>query len=87
MTTKTEKGLICVDIGGTFTDCFVHFQDKIVFTKTPTTAYNLSVGFMRSVKDAASSLGLSPQELLSTVEAHVYKSSTHCLGVIPPNSF
>jgi len=42
-----------VDIGGTFTDLFLSYDGKTVFTKTPTTGYNLSVGFMRAVKDAA----------------------------------
>jgi N-methylhydantoinase A/oxoprolinase/acetone carboxylase beta subunit len=53
-----------VDIGGTFTDLFLSYDGKTVFTKTPTTDYNLSVGFMRGVRDAASLLDIPVEELL-----------------------
>src|SRR4030067_3533291 len=53
-----------VDIGGTFTDLFLSYDGKTIFTKTPTTGYNLSVGFMRAVKDAAGMLGISLKGLL-----------------------
>jgi N-methylhydantoinase A/oxoprolinase/acetone carboxylase beta subunit len=75
MTDKTQTSNICVDIGGTFTDCFVHHQDKVAFTKAPTTPYNLSVGFMRAIKEAADSLDLSANELLSAVEAIRYSTT------------
>ena len=45
-----------VDIGGTFTDLFLSYDGKTVFTKTPTTGYNLSVVFMQALKDAAALL-------------------------------
>jgi N-methylhydantoinase A/oxoprolinase/acetone carboxylase beta subunit len=53
-----------VDIGGTFTDLFLSYDGKTVFTKTPTTGYNLSVGFMRGVRDAAALLDIPVEELL-----------------------
>jgi len=64
-----------VDIGGTFTDLFLSYDGKTIFTKTPTTGYNLSVGFMRAVKDAAAMLGISVKELLGSTEVVRYSTT------------
>jgi N-methylhydantoinase A/oxoprolinase/acetone carboxylase beta subunit len=69
------KFSIDVDIGGTFTDLFLNYDGKTVFTKTPTTGYNLSVGFMRAVKDAAALLGISVKELLQNTEIVRYSTT------------
>ena len=55
---------IDIDIGGTFTDCYLTSPAGRLIKKTPTTGYNLSVGFMRAVGAAADELGLSFEELL-----------------------
>jgi N-methylhydantoinase A/acetophenone carboxylase len=68
-------GSINIDIGGTFTDCFTIVNGKIATTKAPTTGYNLSVGFMRTVKDSARSLGLSVEELLKSVDLVIYSTT------------
>lgn len=64
-----------VDIGGTFTDLFLSYDGKTVFTKTPTTGYNLSVGFMRAIKDAADLLNISVKELLQDTEVVRYSTT------------
>jgi N-methylhydantoinase A/oxoprolinase/acetone carboxylase beta subunit len=64
-----------VDIGGTFTDLFLSYDGKTVFTKTPTTGYNLSVGFMRAVRDAAGLLGITVKELLKNTEVVRYSTT------------
>jgi N-methylhydantoinase A/oxoprolinase/acetone carboxylase beta subunit len=64
-----------VDIGGTFTDLFLSYDGKTIFTKTPTTGYNLSVGFMRAVKEAAVLLGISVKELLGSTEVVRYSTT------------
>jgi N-methylhydantoinase A/oxoprolinase/acetone carboxylase beta subunit len=64
-----------VDIGGTFTDLFLNYDGKTIFTKTPTTGYNLSVGFMQAVKDAAALLKISVKELLSSTEIVRYSTT------------
>ena len=69
------KANINVDVGGTFTDCFVSWDGKQVITKTPTTTYNLSVGFMRAVRDAASAIGVSVEELVQQTEAIRYSTT------------
>lgn len=64
-----------VDIGGTFTDLFLSYDGKTVFTKTPTTGYNLSVGFIRAVSDAAAMLNISVEELLRDTEVVRYSTT------------
>ncbi len=64
-----------VDIGGTFTDLFLSYDGKTVFTKTPTTGYNLSVGFMRAIKDAAALLNVPLKELLQSTDVVRYSTT------------
>ncbi len=68
------KASIDVDIGGTFTDAFVDWGGKFYFSKQPTTTYNLSVGFMNALGDAASLIGVSLEELMR--ESEVVRYST-----------
>ncbi len=64
-----------VDIGGTFTDLFLSYDGKTAFTKTPTTGYNLSVGFMQAIKEAASQLNISVKDLLSSTDIVRYSTT------------
>jgi len=66
---------IDIDIGGTFTDCLVMFGGKLVFSKAYTTPYNLSVGFMRAMEDAAKKLNISVNELLSKTDIIRYSTT------------
>src|SRR4030067_2206339 len=69
------KCALDVDIGGTFTDLFLNYDGKTVFTKTPTTGYNLAVGFMRAIRDAAKLLNISVKELLKNTEVVSYSTT------------
>ena len=67
---------INVDIGGTFTDCYVSLDDgQAAQVKTPTTGHRLSVGFMRALDAAAAELGKSTEDLLGSVEAVRYSTT------------
>ena len=67
---------IDVDIGGTFTDCFVRLPDgRMAACKTPTTGFRLAVGFMRALKSAATELGISTEDLLSATETIRYSTT------------
>ncbi|MEM2560477.1 MAG: hydantoinase/oxoprolinase family protein [Candidatus Bathyarchaeia archaeon] len=66
---------IDVDIGGTFTDCFVVFEGKIAFAKAYTTPYNLSIGFMRAIEDVAKKLKISVTELLNKTDIIRYSTT------------
>ncbi|MFC1910253.1 hydantoinase/oxoprolinase family protein [Chloroflexota bacterium] len=69
------KVSIDVDIGGTFTDVFLNYNGKVYFTKTPTTGYNLSVGFMRALKEAAVMLKVPVKQLLLNTEVIRYSTT------------
>lgn len=57
---------ICVDIGGTFTDCVVSDgSGKLREFKSPTTPEDLSVGMVNSLQKAADTFGLTAQQFLS----------------------
>jgi len=58
------KATIDVDIGGTFTDCYVTHGSRRVWCKTRTTAYDLSVGMNETIEEAATRLGVTTEELL-----------------------
>ncbi|MDY7038293.1 MAG: hydantoinase/oxoprolinase family protein, partial [Thermodesulfobacteriota bacterium] len=64
-----------IDIGGTFTDCFLASDEKTISIKTPTTSYNLSVGFMKALKEAASSLNISMEELIGNTDIIRYSTT------------
>ncbi|MFH1028278.1 MAG: hydantoinase/oxoprolinase family protein, partial [Pseudomonadota bacterium] len=70
-----SKSQIDVDIGGTFTDAFITWKDVTVAAKTPTTEYNLSVGFMRAVKEAAKNLEIELTELLNHTDIIRYSTT------------
>ena len=65
---------IDVDIGGTFTDCYVTHGATRVWCKTRTTTYDLSVGMNETIEEAASRLSITTEELLA--EAAIIRYST-----------
>ncbi len=68
------KATIDVDIGGTFTDCYVTHGDRRVWCKTRTTAYDLSVAMNETIEEGATRLGISTEELLA--DASIIRYST-----------
>lgn len=69
------KNTINVDIGGTFTDVFVSLEGKHYFNKTPTTGYDLSVGFMRALRGVSSQMGIPIEDLLDPMEMIRYSTT------------
>jgi N-methylhydantoinase A/oxoprolinase/acetone carboxylase beta subunit len=65
---------IDIDIGGTFTDCFVTLGERRVWCKTRTTAFNLSVGMNEAIAEAAGRLGVDLDALLA--ETSIIRYST-----------
>lgn len=64
---------INVDIGGTFTDFYSAGDDgSREITKSTSTHYDLSVGFMRGVRELAGKRGLSLEAFLSQTDAVRY---------------
>ena len=66
---------IGVDIGGTFTDCYVRYQDKNAVTKSPTTAYDLSISFARTIEDAAKQLDIPLEQLVKETDFIFYSTT------------
>ncbi len=66
---------IDIDIGGTFTDCFVVWDDRTVTGKSLTTRHNLSLGFKRVLKECAGKLGVSLHEVLDQTDTLRYSTT------------
>ncbi len=66
---------VSVDIGGTFTDCFLVWDDKRIEAKAPTTHFNLSEGFMNSLTNAAEELGVDVATVLSEINSVRYATT------------
>ncbi|TAK33944.1 MAG: hydantoinase/oxoprolinase family protein [Chloroflexota bacterium] len=69
------KNTVNVDIGGTFTDCYVTHGDRAATSKVPTTRYNLSVGFNQAVVNCARELGVPMDQLLEDTEIIRYATT------------
>ena len=63
---------LSIDIGGTFTDCFLEWDGRHIEAKALTTHHNLSVGFLEAVGRAAEDAGKTPENLLSSVDSVRY---------------
>ena len=66
---------VSVDIGGTFTDCFVVWNDHYIQTKALTTKHNLALGFNEALDMACQEIGVKRTELLSSVDSVRYATT------------
>jgi len=64
-----------IDVGGTFTDLVLTFDDRRVIAKSPTTPYDLSVCFMNVLEDGADQLGEAVEDLLPQIEVVRYSTT------------
>ncbi|UGS34378.1 hydantoinase/oxoprolinase family protein [Capillimicrobium parvum] len=74
-TTAQPRNTIDVDVGGTFTDLVLTLDGDTSYRKVPTTPYDLSVGFMQVVGEAATEAGLSLEELVSQLDTVRYSTT------------
>ena len=58
---------INIDIGGTFTDCYIIRNGQVWSGKVETTPEDLTVGFRRVIEDCAETFGISMQDLLKDI--------------------
>ena len=71
MSGKTKR--VCVDVGGTFTDCLVMDETGLLQKfKSSTTPSDPSKGFMDAMKKAARHYGVSVNEFLGQIEVLVH---------------
>ena len=66
---------VSVDIGGTFTDCFVVWDERSIGGKALTTHHNLALGFNEALADACQQLGVDMGTLLSQVDSVRYATT------------
>lgn len=66
---------VSVDIGGTFTDCFLAYDGAYVEAKALTTHHHLASGFMEALGRACEQVGRSVDEVLSSVDAVRYATT------------
>jgi N-methylhydantoinase A len=66
---------ISVDIGGTFTDCFVAWDGRYIQAKALTTHHNLAQGFNEALDHACSTLGLRRNDVLREVDSVRYATT------------
>lgn len=66
---------VSVDIGGTFTDCFVAWDGRTIESKALTTHQNLALGFNDALQAACRELEISERELLSQVDSVRYATT------------
>lgn len=66
---------VSVDIGGTFTDCFLVWDGRYVEAKALTTKHNLAIGFNQALQRAYESLGITLDEVMSGVDSVRYATT------------
>ena len=77
---------IGVDVGGTFTDfCMSGAGGRLWVAKTPTTHYDLAVGFMKGLKQLARASGSELRGLLERTESIRYSTTVGTNALIERN--
>lgn len=66
---------VSVDIGGTFTDCFVAWGGRYIQSKALTTHHNLALGFNDALANACAELDVEVRTLLSDVDSVRYATT------------
>jgi N-methylhydantoinase A/oxoprolinase/acetone carboxylase beta subunit len=69
------SGSIEIDIGGTFTDCYVRLDERETWCKTRTTPFDLSQGMSQAVEHASHRLDMGAPELLERVDIIRYSTT------------
>ena len=66
---------IDIDIGGTFTDCFIRSNGHVATGKAETTSHDLSIGFLNSISSASKDLDMDSNNLISSASAIRYSTT------------
>jgi len=75
MSSVHERNTIDVDVGGTFTDMVMTLDGVTTNRKVQTTPYDLSVGFMQVIEEAADGGGMTLTELVSQIDTVRYSTT------------
>jgi N-methylhydantoinase A/oxoprolinase/acetone carboxylase beta subunit len=66
---------IDIDVGGTFTDLVLTYQDVTIIRKVPTTPYDLSVCFSNVIQEGAQAVGMRMEQLLPEIDMIRYSTT------------
>ena len=66
---------VSVDIGGTFSDCFVVWNGQYIEAKALTTHHNLAQGFNEALGKSSKALGITLEEILAQVDSVRYATT------------
>jgi N-methylhydantoinase A/acetophenone carboxylase len=72
---KKINTTIDVDIGGTFTDCFIRSNGDVATGKAETTSHDLSLGFLNSIASASRDLNVDANDLIANATAIRYSTT------------
>lgn len=70
-----DEVTVDVDIGGTFTDCFIRYDGDLATGKAPTTEHDLARGFLNSIERAADEFGLERDEVIGKADTVRYSTT------------
>lgn len=76
---------VSVDIGGTFTDCFLAYDGQYIESKALTTHHNLASGFMEALNKACGEMGMALADVLGSVDAVRYGTTLGTNALIQRN--
>ena len=77
---------VCIDTGGTFTDCVVlDDQGRKKEYKAPSTPKDFSIGVLDSLHEAASGLSMTDQELLDKTELIIHGTTAATNALVTKN--
>lgn len=86
MATQASRYEVGIDVGGTFTDFYCTDKNGSANScKTPTTHYDLSVGFMRGMKILARQNSVDPGDFLGRVNSVRYSTTVGTNALIERN--
>lgn len=74
-TEPQSAATINIDVGGTFTDCYVTSAGRASWGKSATTHDDLSRGFLNALAEACKGLGVSTEELLRSTDLLRYSTT------------
>jgi len=73
---KTDSGAtISIDVGGTFTDCYITCDGRVSWGKAATTPDDLSRGFLNALLDACKLLGVEVGSMLTATDILRYSTT------------
>ncbi len=66
---------IDIDVGGTFTDLVLNYENQTIIRKVPTTPYDLSVCFSNVIEEGAQAMGMRMEKLLPEIDMIRYSTT------------